>query len=80
MTQELDKKDTETRKNNAILYGLPEAGTAMEDVLELMKKEIFMNFNKPVQAVRLNQRVSGKARPIELRFVDEKSKWEFLKY
>lgn len=79
LASEMDKKDNEARKSNAILYGLTERDTAMQDVTNLMCKELFKNFNKPVQAVRLGPKTENKNRPIKLRFEDERSKWEFLK-
>lgn len=79
VTHELDKKDSEARKNNAILYGLPEKNTAIEDIKELMTKELFKNFSEPVQTNRLGPKISGKNRPVKMRFADEKAKWDFLK-
>jgi len=47
LASEIDK-DNQARKSNAILYGLIERDTAMQDVMNLMSKELFKNFNKPV--------------------------------
>jgi hypothetical protein len=80
LAKDLEKKDNEARKNNAILYGLPESeSTAMTDIQEFMKRELFKNFDQPEQAIRLSQKISGKSRPIKLRFADEKAKWDFIK-
>lgn len=78
LSKDLDKKDTEARKNNAILYGLPENKTAMDDIQELMKNEFFQTFNVPEQAVRLGAKTESH-RPIKLRFANETAKWEFIK-
>ena len=75
----LEKKDMEERKNNAIIYGLTEKKTAMEDVTELMQKDLFKSFNKPVQAIRLSRKADDKTRPLKLVFSDEKAKWDFMK-
>ena len=53
LSKDLEKKDAESRKNNAILYGLPESRNAMEDIRELMKKEMFKHFDAPQKASRL---------------------------
>lgn len=79
LTAELQKKDNEERKNNAIIYGLEENKTAMEDINELMQKTLFKNYDKPLKAFRLNQKEEGKIRPIKLFFKDEQAKWGFLK-
>ena len=73
LASEMDKKDNEARKSNAILYGLTERDTAMQDVMNLMSKELFKNFNKPVQAVRLGAKTENKNHPIKLRFENERS-------
>jgi len=78
LASEMDKKDNQARKSNAILYGLTERDIAMQDVMDLMSKELFKNFNKPVQAIRLGAKTESKNRPIKLRFKDERSKLEFL--
>lgn len=71
----------EAGKSNAILYGITERNTAIQDVMDLMSNKLFKNFNKPVQAVRLSAKTERKNHPIKLRFEDEKSKskWIFLK-
>ena len=78
LTKDMDSKDAERRKNNAILFGLQEEKTAMEDVKKLMQGEMFKSFDAPEHAARLGTKRET-PRPIKLRFVDEKSKWEFLK-
>jgi len=77
-TAELQKKELE-RKNNAILYGLNEQKTAMEDITELMQNSLFKNYDKPLKAFRISQKDEGKIRPINLTFKDEQTKWSFLK-
>lgn len=81
LAKDLEKKDAESRKNNAILYGLPEGDstTAMDEIKQLMNKELFKNFDVPEQAIRLGSKNDSKSRPIKLRFIDEKAKWEFMK-
>ena len=79
LTAELQRKETEERKANAILYGLKEENTAMEDIAVLMQNTLFKNYDKPLKAFRLNQREEGKVRPIKLVFKDEEAKWGFLK-
>ena len=78
LAAELDKKDTEERKNNAILYGLQENSTAMDDVADLMQKTLFKDFDKPVKAFRLSKKEEG-IRPLKLTCRDEEAKWKFLK-
>ena len=78
LTKDLDAKEAEKRKNNAILFGLMEENTAMEDIKKLMQHEIFKSFDAPEHAARLGTK-GDTPRPIKLRFSDEKSKWEFLK-
>ena len=51
----------------------------MEDVEEMMKKELFKNFDKPITAYRLGPKDSAKNRSIKLNFRDESEKWSFLK-
>ena len=79
LSKDIEKKDADSRINNAILYGLSEGeSTAMEDVKRLMNKEFFKSLNPPEQAFRLGRKGS-KNRPVKLKFADEKSKWEFIK-
>ena len=79
LAAELDKKDTEERKNNAILYGLQENSTAMDDVADLMQKTLFKDFDKPVKAFRLSKKEEGKIRPLKRTFRDEEARWNFVK-
>lgn len=80
LNKELDKKDKETRKNNVILYGLNETdATAIEQVKDFMKRELFKLMDQPEKAIRLGQRSNDSARPMKLQFLDEKAKWDFLK-
>ena len=75
LSKELDKKDKEARKNNAILYGLQETETtAFEQVQEFMKREMFERTNPSETAIRLSQKTNDKTRPVKLHFSDEKSK------
>ena len=80
ISHDLENKDDESRVVNAILYGLPESEQSVIDQEDqLIKKELFKGHNKPPQAIRLGHKNNDKARPIKLRFSDEKNKWEFLK-
>ena len=79
ISAELEKKQTEERKTSAILYGLHEQKTAMEDVENMMNKDLFKNFDKPITAFRLGQKADSRIRPIKLKFRDENEKWNFLK-
>ena len=75
--------EAESRRNNAILYGLIETNNCpvIEQVNEFMKKECFKFLNKPVAAIRLGDKNKddGKPRPIKVIFESEPSKWEFVK-
>ncbi len=80
ITKNIENMENESRMLNAILYGLPESeASVMNQIDELMTKEIFKSHSKPIQATRLGRKTSEKARPIKVRFSDEKSKWDFLK-
>lgn len=87
--QQLETRQQEVRKNNAILYGVVEVDnmSAIEQLNELMKEECFMNgsfrlHKQPINAIRLqpkNPTPKEKPRPIRVEFPDEVSKWEFIK-
>ena len=85
--------ESESRKLNAILYGIPENETTqvMDHVSNCMKHECFKKLNPPVVAIRLGRKnkeeVGTKSfeakthppRPIKLIFENESTKWEFVK-
>lgn len=77
----LDISDAESRKLNAILYGLPEDNnkSALNQVTEFLKKDCFTQSTNPTQALRLGAKIENKSRPIKVKFNDENSKWEFIK-
>jgi hypothetical protein len=80
IAKNLERSENESRALNTVLYGLPESdSSAMEQVENLMKKELFKDHNRPLQATRLGRKTPEKPRPIKLRFNNEKDKWEFLK-
>ena len=80
ISKEMERKDNESRLHNAILYGVPERDEpVMKQIDELMRRELFKDHNKPLQAIRLGNKTEDKPRPIKLRFNNEKDKWEFLK-
>lgn len=78
ISKELETKDAEKRKTNAIILGVAEETSAIEDIKKLMQKDIFKQFDVPEHATRLGTKGDA-PRPIKLRFSTEKSKWEFLK-
>lgn len=73
--------EIEARKNNAILYGIEEKAetTAIQQIEEMLKTELYLHCAKPIQAMRLGKKIESRARPIKIRFEDEASKWAFLK-
>ena len=81
MQKTLDISDAESRKLNAILYGLPENNnkSALNQVTEFLKKDCFTQSTNPTQALRLGAKIESKSRPIKVKFNDENSKWEFVK-
>lgn len=81
MVQNNQRNEIETRKNNAILYGIEEKEntTAIQEVQELMRFKLYLHCQMPLQAIRLGKKIENKIRPIKLVFADEPSKWEFIK-
>lgn len=77
----LDKSDVESRKLNAILYGLPEEEnkSASDQVREFLQKDCFTTKISPTQSFRLGIKHDNKNRPIKVKFSEENSKWEFVK-
>ena len=80
LQKSLAQTENETRKLNAILYGLPEEKdkSSAEQIKEFMKHTCFQHTNIPAQAFRLGKILEGKTRPIKVIFEDEKTKWAFI--
>lgn len=81
LQQSLDNADAETRKVNAILYGLHgnNEKSVADQVKEFMIAECFMHTPDPLNASRLGAKIENKKRPIKIKFKYEAEKWEFLK-
>ncbi|KAF6025285.1 hypothetical protein EB796_016405 [Bugula neritina] len=84
LKKSIEQRETENRKNNAIIYGIDEqeGKSALKMIKDLMMSDTFHATPKPLRAIRLQ--TSGpvdknKPRPIKIEFLDEYSKWEFLK-
>ena len=77
--------EAETRKLNAIIYGIKESDSpVLEQVNQFMKQECFKKSSPPVMAMRLGRKSqeeteNKKPRPIKLVFESEASKWNFVK-
>lgn len=82
LNRSLAQSDAETRKCNAILYGLEDnkEQTANAQIEEMLKNECFKHINKPIQSFWLGKaKEDSKQRPVKVKFEDENSKWDFVK-
>ena len=81
LQQTIKNADNESRKVNAILYGLSEQDekSVAEQVKEFMTNQCFIHTSEPISAFRLGNKQTGKNRPVKIKFKDEANKWEFLK-
>ena len=83
MKKNIDHADSETRKLNAILFGLAEQleKKVANQVQEFMTTQCHLQNHGPVNAYRLGKVQEGQKnpRPIKVLFKDEDDKWAFLK-
>jgi len=77
--------DSQKRRNFAILHGISEEdleegnGWHHQSKLAEILEQISFPGQKIMNFYRLGGKVSGKARPIKLKFEDENQKWDFIK-
>ena len=81
LTKTIEQNENDLRKKNAILYGLDEdpKKSTSDQIHDILRDVCFQHIKTPINMLRLGNKVEGKKRPVKLEFVDETSKWEFLK-
>lgn len=81
ISKNIQQNETDMRKKNAILYGVPEnkEKSTNDLISELAEQQSFQHNKRPLKVMRLGQHTEGKTRPIKMEFCDEEGKWEFLK-
>ena len=81
LTQQLQDKEQEARKNNAIIYSLTETEDSedtQDTVAVFLERECFQDTCHPIESTRLGKK-KEQPRPIKVRFNNEQEKWQFVK-